>query len=187
MPNAKKSRGKRDYLRVSQSDERPGVPHMRAVENPAELEDAPSKTYGARWQIFIPTLAILTLYSFAWLYLYANEQQGTSLARLLLIVLTIGVPLLAAHAFLRYQTIRVQVMSRGIRYHPGWPKDLPVDLPYDLIDRLRVKKSLVSALTRSGTLVIELTTGEKVAIADLNRPDAVRKAMESAIGRIPAI
>lgn len=185
MRQAAKTRNRRDILKISQSDVRPGVPHMRTVEDAGDFEASPADSYRAGWQVFIPTVAIAVLYSVAWLYLYHEGEQNGSLARLLLIVLAVGVPLVAAHAFLRHQTIRIQVMSKGIRYHPGWPRDLPVDLPFDLVERIRVKRSLVSWLVDSGTLVIDLTTGERVAIADLHQPDVIRAAVEAAIGDLP--
>ena len=42
----------------------------------------------------------------------------------------IGVPLLAAHAFLRFQTIRMQVSDGHVFCHPGWPKELPIDVTF---------------------------------------------------------
>jgi Bacterial PH domain len=185
MLRAGKLRAKRDFVNLSQDELRPGVPHIRTVEDTADFENAPVRSYGARWQLFLPAVAVGVVYLGAWAYLYSTGMRHTAIARLLLIVLTVGVPLITAHAFLRRQTIRIQVLSKGIRYHPGWPRDLPVDLPYDLIERIKVKKSLVSWLFNTGTLVIDLTTGERVAIADLYRPELVRGAIESSMDSAP--
>ena len=185
MLRAGKLRAKRDFLRLSEDNLRPGVPHIRPVEDTSDFENAPIRSYGARWQLFLPAVAVAAIYMGGWGYLYSSGMRHTGLARLLLIILTVGVPLITVHAFLRRQTIRVQVLSKGIRYHPGWPKDLAVDLPYDLIEKIRVKKSLISWLFNSGTLVIDLTTGEKVAIADLYRPELVRGAIESSMDSAP--
>ncbi len=172
---------RRDVLNIADDDTRPGVPHLRPVEDVAEFEVAPGRVYKARWPIFLPTLAIAAICGGALFFLYEEGRLGGALARLFLIVLTVGVPILAAHAFLRYQTIRLQVVPHGIRYHPGWPKDLPVELPFELIERVRAKHGLIGYLAGTGTLVIDLTTGGRIAIADLARPGPARSDIRKAM------
>ncbi|GIL02963.1 MAG: hypothetical protein BroJett030_28620 [Alphaproteobacteria bacterium] len=160
---------------------RPGVPHVHVVEDVAvfELDDAAAvPVYRARWQLFLPTAAIALLYAAAWTYLYSTGRSDFALARLVIIVMAIGVPLLAAHAFLRYATIRLQVLANAVRYHPGWPRDLPVDMPFELIERVRVKRGLSGLIFGGGTLVMDLTTGAKAAVADLADPDGARAQVE---------
>lgn len=154
------------------------VPHVREVEDVAGFEAAPvaeGHIHRPRWQIFAPTLAIAALYAGLWAWLYANGLAGGAIARLVLLVIAIGVPLLAAHAFLRFETIRVQVLNSGVRYHPGWPKDIPVDMPFELIERIAVKRGISGKMLGGGTLVMYLTTGERVAIADLADPAAAQQ------------
>lgn len=172
----------------NEDNERPGIPHAHPVEDVAGFEldeDVGLPSYRARWQLFMPTLAIAVLYSMAWLYLVTSGRSDYALARLLVIVMAVGVPLLAAHAFLRYQTIRVQILPDAVRYHPGWPRDLPIDMPLDLIDRVRVKHGLSGRVFGGGTLVMELTTGEKAAVADLSDPEGacseIDRRMKAAI------
>lgn len=176
---------RRDYLNIAGDEGRPGVPHVRTVTDPGEFELSPKKVFRAHWQIFVPTLAIAIMYLSSWTYLSVQGMEKSALSRLIVIVASIGVPLLAAHAFLRYQTIRVQVLPDGLRYHPGWPKDLPVDLPYDLIEDIRIKYGLLGWLFRTGTLVIDMTTGSKVAIADLHQPKLILRAITKAMGDDP--
>ena len=149
------------------------VPHAHVVEDVAgfELNEGGSLiVYRARWQSFLPTIAVGVIYAAAWFYFVRNGWGGYATARLLFIVLAVGVPLLAALAFLRYQTVRVQVLADAVRYHPGWPRDMPVDMPLDLIDRVRVKRGLSGLVFGGGTLVMDLTTGERAAVADLGDP-----------------
>ncbi|MEC9343092.1 MAG: PH domain-containing protein [Pseudomonadota bacterium] len=157
------------------------APHAHAVEDVAgfELDEGvPEPSFRARWQLFLPTLAIALIYSVAWLYLMNTDKGHYALTRLVVIVMAVGVPLLAVHAFLRYQTIRVQVLPDTVRYHSGWPRDLPIDMPLELIDRVRVKRGLSGMLFGGGTLIMDLATGEKAAIADLNDPGGARAAIE---------
>jgi hypothetical protein len=182
---ARSMSAKRDVLDVSASAGRQGVPHMTMLEDSADFEVTPVRVFTARWQLFLPTLAIALFYSGSWFLLYSEGREDSSLARLYVIVLALGVPLLAAHAFLRFQTVRLQVLSRGVRYHPGWPNDLPVDLPYDLVERVRIKRGLIGWIVGAGTLVLDLTTGERVAIADLDRPAKAKKEILEAMGELP--
>ncbi len=176
---------KRDVLNVADDNGRPGVPHVRTVADPGELELTHKKVYRAHWQIFLPTLMISVMYAGTWIYLSSMGMEGSALSRLIVIVIAIGVPVLAAHAFLRYQTIRVQILPDGLRYHPGWPKDLPVDLPYDLIEDAKIKYGLLGWLFKTGTLVLVLTTGNTVAIADLYKPKQILYAIAKAMGEDP--
>jgi len=76
-------------------------------KNDAQSQGIP--LFSAHWHIFAPTIVILIAYSISWLLLAMADMSGTNLARLFIVVMAVFVPLLAAHAFLRYQTIRVQV------------------------------------------------------------------------------
>lgn len=167
-------------------DDRPGVPHAHVVEDVAAFEagESDGAVYRARWQLFLPTLAIAVLYSLAWLYLHATGKGELALTRLVVIVMAVGVPLLAAHAFLRYETIRLQLLAGAVRYHPGWPRDLPTDMPYELIERVQVKRGFSGRVFGGGTLVMYLTTGEKAAVADLANPEDARLQIEKRLNAI---
>ncbi len=126
--------------------------------------------FAAHWHIFVPTLAIGLLYSLAWLGLALLGKSDTGLARLFIVVMAVGVPLLAAHAFLRFQTIRLQINEGHVLCHPGWPKELPIDVPLEMIESIRVRRGLSGRLFGGGTIIIRLVTGNTVAIADLAEP-----------------
>jgi membrane protein YdbS with pleckstrin-like domain len=158
------------------------VPHAREVADVAGFEAAPiagGHVHRPRWQIFLPTAAIALLYAGFWFWLHVSGMTGGALSRLALIVLTIGVPLVAAHAFLRLETTRVQVLDDVVRYHAGWPRDMPVDMPFELIDRVDIRRGLSGRIFGGGTLVLRLTTGESAAIADLADPYAAKAEMDS--------
>ena len=84
------------------------VPDVQILERAEAREDG-VPLFAAHWHLYIPTIIIAALYSLIWLMLFLTGNAGTDLARLFVVVMTVGVPLLAAHAFLRYQTIRIQV------------------------------------------------------------------------------
>ncbi|MBL1404678.1 MAG: hypothetical protein COC17_00485 [Hyphomicrobiales bacterium] len=154
------------------------VPRVLEVEDSTELEVADKMgrpTYHAHWQIFLPTIVIFISYTSGLYALYMMDMSSSALFRLGAIVLGVGVPLLTAHAFLRYSTVRLQLMDRQLRYHKGWPEDASVEVPYELISSLRVKKGIAGRLFGGGTIIIQLTTGTKIAIADIFDPSSAKE------------
>jgi len=139
--------------------------------------------HAAHWHLFIPTIIIAALYFSGWLVLILLGRIDTSLAKLFVIVLALGVPLLTIHAFLRFNTTRVQTCDAFVRYHPGWPKRFLVDLPFALIDHVSVKRGLSGRIFGGGTLVIHLTIGEKIFVPDLSEPDRACAEARAALER----
>ncbi len=143
----------------------------------------------SHWHIFVPTLIIGILYSAAWGFLSMTGKADSGLARLFIVVMAVGVPLLAAHAFLRFQTIRLQISEADgqILCHPGWPRDLPICVPFNVIESVRVRRGLSGRLFGGGTVVLDLVTGGQVAVTDLAEPELARKRIETALkGQSPS-
>ena len=145
-----------------------------------EAVDSGVPLFVAHWHIFLPTLVIGVLYSAAWLILAAIGKSDTALARLFIVVMAVGVPFLAAHAFLRFQTIRLQVNNGRVLCHPGWPKDLPIDVPVEVIKKVRVRRGLSGRLFGGGTVVISLLAGDEVVVADLAKPYEAKQSINDA-------
>ncbi|MFK7901309.1 MAG: PH domain-containing protein [Nitratireductor sp.] len=148
-------------------------PRVREVEDDAAIEVADKMgkpTYASHWQIFIPTLVIFLAYGLGLIVLFSMGMTSSALFRLGAIVLGVGVPLIAVHAFLRFSTVRLQFLETHLRYHSGWPSDASVDVPYELISSLDVRRGLAGRLFGGGTIVIKLTTGNRIAIADVFDP-----------------
>ena len=144
-------------------------------KNEAQTQGVP--LFSAHWHIFAPTIIILVSYSFSWLLLALADMSDSNLARLFIVVMSVFVPLLAAHAFLRYQTIRLQVNDECLFCHPGWPKDLPIEVPISMVEKVVVKRGLSGRLFGGGTIVLHLVAENKVVIADLAEPEEAQKAI----------
>ena len=145
-----------------------------------EKEEAISEgvpQFFADWVLFLPTLIIAVLYFCAWLVLILLGMGGSGLARMFVVVMAVGVPILGALAFLRHQTIRVQINDDNIVCHQGWPKDMPMEIPLEFIKKVSVKRGLFGRLFNRGTLMVELTTGNRIAVADLASPYKAKKAI----------
>ena len=102
-----------------------------------------------------------------------SGRSDGSLFRLFALILGIGVPLMAVHAFLRYETVRVRFGQEGLRYHAGWPQDAAMEIPYELITKLSIRRGISGRLLGGGTVVIETLTGMKKSIADLKDPEGL--------------
>ena len=150
-------------------------------KNEAENQGIP--LFSAHWCIFAPTLIIFFAYSFSWLLLAYINMTDTNLARLFIVVMSVFVPLLAAYAFLRYQTIRLQVNEDRIVCHPGWPKDLPIEIPFSMVEKITVKQSLFGKIFGGGTLVLHLVEETKVSIADLSNYETAKLAIFEALSK----
>lgn len=146
-------------------------PDMDNVADSVTLE--PLHRYKAHWHIFMPTVIIAVLYMIGWIALYMMGLSGGGLARLFIIVLAIGVPILFAHAFLRYQTIAIEIFEEHLLYHTGWPKSEPVNLPFGMIKSARATRGLSGRLFGGGTVVLKLLAGEEIGVADVEKPELV--------------
>jgi membrane protein YdbS with pleckstrin-like domain len=139
----------------------------------------PLQKYRAHWHIFVPTAIIWLLYMVGWITLYFLDMSGGSLARLFIVVLAVGVPLLFAHAFLRYQTISIEIYETHLQYHTGWPRAEPVMLPYGLISKINYSRGLSGRMFGGGTVILKLLAGEAIGIADVEKPmEATKKIRE---------
>jgi membrane protein YdbS with pleckstrin-like domain len=162
---------------------RPGVPHAHPVRDVSGFEAGEgAPVFRPGMPIFAPTAVILLFYATAWVALGMVGKSDSGIARLSLLVVTIAVPLLALHAFLRLQTIRLQVAGDVVRYHPGWPKDASVVMPVALIERVAIRRGLAGRMLRAGTLSMQLTTGQRISVADLADPERAAEAIRDAMG-----
>jgi len=140
-----------------------------------QVEPLPKYIYKAHWQIFAPTFVICFLYVLCWVILYLIGKSGDSLARVFIIVMAVGVPILFAHAFLRYQTISIEIFEKYLRYHAGWPKIDPVIIPFDLIKKVSFTKSLSGRVFGGGTAILQLVAGDVIGIADVKKIDEAQE------------
>ncbi len=147
-----------------------------------EVEQTALHSYRAHWHIFVPTIVICILYIAGWVTLYLMDKSQGDLARLFIVVLAVGVPLLFAHAFLRYQTISIKIFETHLQYHTGWPRAEPVRLPYGLIDKIKYTRGLSGRVFGGGTVILQLVAGEAIGIADVEKPAAATAKVAELMG-----
>ncbi len=153
----------------------PSTPNMQSNDRKANDEPIALEAYKAHWHIFVPTIIIAIFYIIGWLVMYFMGMAGGGLARLFIVVLAVGVPILFAHAFLRYQTITIELFEDYLQYHTGWPKSEPVKLPYGMVRNARYTRGLSGRLFGGGTVVLRLIGGGVVGIADVESPKKISR------------
>lgn len=122
--------------------------------------------------LFLPGLVVAGGYAALWLFLSATGRGEGALARVCLLVLVIGVPLILAYAGLRLSTLGLTLRGAHLEAHPGFPVRDPVSVAYPAVTRLVLKRGLSGWLTGAGSLVIERENGPPVVVAGLADPDS---------------
>ncbi len=137
------------------------------------------------WSVFLPAGVIIAGYSMAYAAVALAGRADGALGRLCLIVVALGGPFLIAHALLRRFTTRVDAMSHAVFVHTGFPRSEPHEIPYALIRRLTLSRGPVERLTRSGTLIFELSGGRVISVSDLARPSEALAVIGRRIEEVP--
>lgn len=147
----------------------------------ADIPAAANSRFGAHWHIFVPTLVIAILYLGGWIGLFFMHGSHSGLSRLFIIVLAVGVPLLLAHAFIRYQTIFLEIYDDHFLVHTGWPRAEAITLPFQVVRGVSVRRGLSGRIFGGGSLFIELISSDLVVLADVRSPELAKQQMEAAI------
>ena len=145
----------------------------------AEIQGIP--LFVAHWQIFAPTLLICVLYLVVWGLLLSLGEAGQGNGRVFIIAMAMITPILAAWAFLKYQTIRLQISDNHLYVHLGWPREMPVDIPLTAVDSLSVRRGVVGRMFGGGSLHITLTDGRIVKVRDLSHPEEAERAISDVL------
>lgn len=123
--------------------------------------------------LFLPGFVVAAGYAGLWAFLTMGGRGEGALARLSLLILVLGVPLLLAHAGLRLSTTRLTLRGAHLEAHPGFPARDPVIVSYRAITSVAVRRGLSGRITGAGSLVISRENGAPVIVAGLASPAAV--------------
>ncbi len=121
--------------------------------------------------LFLPGLVVAGGYASLWLFLYAAGRGEGALARVCLLVLVIGVPLILAYAGLRLSTLGLTLRGAHLEAHQGFPARDPVVVAYPAMTGLALRRGLSGWLTGAGSLVIQRENGPPLVVAGLADPD----------------
>lgn len=124
--------------------------------------------------LFLPVAVIAAGYGLLLLWLWSTGESASGIARLAAIVLALGIPLLLAHAALRYATISVQLRDGFIQARPGFPQGVTHSIAYTDIEDIEIKRGISRLAGSYGTLVLRSRTAERISICDLGNPEIIR-------------
>lgn len=127
--------------------------------------------------LFVPTMVVALGYLCMWFFLYVTGNGSGAMARLSIAVLALGVPVLIAHAGLRYVTISIVVGPDHIVAHRGFPIRDEVEISYRAIREVRVRRGISGSLTGAGTILIDRVGGKITVVPDIANPRGARKAI----------
>lgn len=139
--------------------------------------------FAAHWYIFVPTFFIIMTYALSWILLSSFGMSNTNLGRLFIIVMSVFVPLLAAYAFLKFQTIRLQVNETSLSCHLGWPRDLSLEVSFSEIEKVTIKRGFSAKLFDQGSIVLKLKSGDDIAITNIAKPEIAQKIIIQVISK----
>lgn len=142
--------------------------------------------FAAHWTIFLPSLVVACLYGGLWLVLAAFGRADMALARLLLIVFVVGVPLLLVHAALRHRSCRLVIGDSRLWCRHGWFRPRWRRIALADVDTVSAARSLFGRLLGGGAVVIRFKDGETLKLDDLDAPLTAARAIRMRLGRAHA-
>lgn len=136
--------------------------------------------FTAHWHVFVPSLIIAILYGLIWSGLIWTGKADFAFARFFIITMAVMVPLLIAWAFLRFQTIGLQLGDQVISFHGGWPQDEQDVIALQEVVEVKTHSGFLSRMFGGGDLVIKC--GERsVTVRGLADPASAANAIQDAL------
>ena len=156
------------------------VPEAQLLD-PSEAAEEGVPLFGAHWHLFVPSVVIAILYMLIWSAAALSEVSTLYFVRVFIVLFAVIVPLIVAWAFLRYETIRLQIHPDRLVYHPGWPVGMPHELALNDIAEVKVRKGVLGNLFGGGDLRVFANDGSVVEIRALNDLAGANDAIAAAI------
>lgn len=141
-------------------------------QNSTDRQDGTTR-HKAHWTIFLPAIFIALLYGGSWVFLLAAGKGDTALARILLLVLMMVVPILFVRAYLRFQSFGLLIGRQAITYRRGWVRPSWHRIQMDNLTGVRAVHTPLSKYFGGGALEFTGVDGRKFRFYDLKDPDEV--------------
>jgi membrane protein YdbS with pleckstrin-like domain len=142
---------------------------MTAQDTTQTLED--TVRFKAHWTLFLPALVVALLYGGLWLFLLASGKGDTALARLMLLVLLLIVPVLLVRAYLRFASFGLLIRRQAIIYRRGWLRPRWRRVKLDSLSGVRPVLSPLGRLFGGGALVLTRLDHGDIRLYDVERPE----------------
>ncbi len=127
--------------------------------------------FRAHWTIYLPTLIVALLYGGLWVFLLAMGKGDTALARILLLVLLLVVPVLLVRAYLRFVSLGLVIGRRALTYRQGWMRPGWRRLQLDAVTGVRASISPLGRILGGGALIVMRFDGGDITLYDVEFPE----------------
>lgn len=125
----------------------------------------------AHWTLFLPAIIVALLYGGLWVSLLAAGKGDTALARVLLLVLLMVVPVLLVRAYLRFQSFGLLIGRQALTYRRGWVRPRWHRIQMDSLASVRAVLNPLNRLFGGGALEFTGVDGRKFRFYDLKAPE----------------
>jgi len=147
------------------------------AEAPFELK------VGTHWTVFLPSLVIALLYGGLWLW-FSTGEATDGLARVALLVVAVGVPMLLAHAATRFFGAEIVVTNNSLIARPGAPKRTEARVLVGDVVEVSIQRGLIGRVFDVGTVIVTDRSGLSVTVPDLATPMRVAEYVEEFSARV---
>lgn len=155
---------------------------LRPMAKHHERQNLPEKPYfRAHWTIFLPAIIVALLYGGVLLVLLVSGKGDTDLAKIMLLVLMLVVPLLLVRAYLRFASLGVQIGQDYIAYRQGWLRPRWRRLRLDDTAGATIRYGLAGKLLGGGDVVFIRRVGNPVHVHDIARPEKLARQVRQRI------
>lgn len=158
------------------------LPLARRLCNPHSMSNPPAFpppcAAHAHWTIYLPSVVVAAVWAAIYGWAVTRQPELGGLKAVALAVEGLGVPVLFAFAALRARVLEVRLCEGGVLYlRSGVLAPREVTIGMDEVASVRVRRSLPQRLFGGGALDVKTLSGERVFVADLDRPDMIAAAL----------
>ncbi len=142
---------------------------MTPQDTTQTLED--TLRFKAHWTLFLPALVVALLYGGSWVFLLLTGKGDTALARLVLLVLLLIVPVLLVRAYLRFASFGLLIRRQVLLYRRGWLRPRWRRVKLDSLSGVRPVLSPLGGLFGGGALVLTRLDHGEIRLYDIDGPE----------------
>ncbi len=135
----------------------------------------------AHWTLFAPALIVAFCYGLIWAVLVFLGRGDGAVARICILVFSIGTPLLLVYGFLRYNSVWIVVAEDLLRFSRGWPRIGDEQIKLHDIASIRLLQSFIGRAFGVGEILVELHNGQRFRISDIATPEQVVHELNMAL------
>ncbi len=135
----------------------------------------------AHWTLFAPAFIVAFCYGLIWAVLVFIGRGDGAVARICILVFSIGTPLLLVYGFLRYNSVWIVVAGNVLRFSRGWPRIGDEQIKLRDIASIKLLQSFIGRAFGVGEILVELHNGQRFRISDIATPEQLVHELNMAL------